>query len=466
MDLPSDPVFDRTRSPAPAASPFTMPAVGAHLPFDTALDDPSPDVGGLELVPFRGVRFAPEAVGDLAAVTCPPYDLIDPEEVQRLAAGDGHNVVRLTLPTGEDGYRSAARTLRRWLAEGVLVVDPEPALYVYETITADGALLRGVIGAVGLRPESARVILPHEDVFPGPVRDRLALMTATGANLEPIFLIYEGPAGTPADEDIDPGAAVDRIAESRRPLVEFRADDGASHRLWRVGDPAAQQPIMAGLRGRRAMIADGHHRYATYRALQERRHAAGDGPGPWDYGLALLVDWRRHPPRLGAIHRVLPELSPDEAVERAAKAFTVREAPDLETGMAALAAADGPAFLLGGADGLWLLTDPDAGLLDQATPAERSPQWRRLDTAVLDTLLIDRLWEVAADERTVEVVHEDPAAALHRARRRGGTAVIMNPPTVADVLAVAAAGERVPRKSTSFGPKPRTGLVMRLLGLG
>ncbi|TNY35409.1 DUF1015 domain-containing protein [Thermomonospora catenispora] len=447
-----------------------MPAVDPYLPFGAALDGSSSEAGGLELAPFRGVRFAPEAVGDLAAVTCPPYDLIDPEEVRRLTAGDGRNVARLTLPTGEDGYRRAAETLHRWLAEGVLVADPEPALYVYETVAADGALLRGVLGAVGLRPESARVVLPHEEVFPGPVRDRLALMTATGANLEPIFLIYEGPAGVPAGDGAapgaDPGAVVDRIAETRRPVTEFRADDGTFHRLWRVDDPATQERITTGLRDRRAMIADGHHRYATYQALQERRHAAGDGPGPWDYGLALLVDWRRHPPRLGAIHRVLPGLDPREAAERAAKAFTVRETPDLKAGTAALAEADGPAFLLGGADGLWLLTAPDADLLDQAMPAERSPQWRRLDTAVLDTLLIDRLWEVNADERTVEVVHEDPVAALRRARRRGGTAVIMNPPTVADVLAVAAAGERVPRKSTSFGPKPRTGLVMRLLDLG
>ncbi len=168
MDLPSDPAFDRIRSPDSAVSPITMPTVDADLPFGTASDGSPPDVRGLELIPFRGVRFAPEAVGDLAAVTCPPYDLIDPEEVRRLAAGDGHNVVRLTLPTGEDGYRRAAETLRRWLAEGVLVADPEPALYVYETVATDGTLLRGVIGAVGLRSESDRVILPTRTSSPAP----------------------------------------------------------------------------------------------------------------------------------------------------------------------------------------------------------------------------------------------------------------------------------------------------------
>ena len=46
---------------------------------------------------------------------------------------------------------------------------------------------------------------------------------------------------------------------------------------------------------------------------------------------------------------------------------------------------------------------------------------------------------------------------------RHGVAVLMRPVAVADVLALAAEGERMPRKSTSFGPKPRTGLVLRLL---
>ena len=41
--------------------------------------------------------------------------------------------------------------------------------------------------------------------------------------------------------------------------------------------------------------------------------------------------------------------------------------------------------------------------------------------------------------------------------------MLLKPVELGDVLAVAASGERMPRKSTSFGPKPRTGLVLRLL---
>ncbi|ACY97730.1 DUF1015 domain-containing protein [Thermomonospora curvata] len=453
-----------------------MPTVDADLPFNGTPEEfsaqifgaaepwPAGDAGaqGLELRPFRGVRFAPEAVGDLAAVTTPPYDLIDAGEVERLLASDGHNVVRLILPPGDaDGYRRAAATLRRWLAEGVLIADEVPALYIYEVHAGDGLHQRGLIGALGLRPESAGVILPHEDVFPGPVRDRLALMSATGANLEPIFLVYDGEAAAPRrTSDL-----VEAIADRTAPLVEFHGRDGTRHRLWRVTDPAVQERLAAGLRECRALIADGHHRYATYRALQARHRAAGDGPGPWDYGLALLVDSARHPPRLGAIHRVLPGLAPETAVERAKAAFRVTELQDgLQEAVKELATRR-PAFLLGGGERLYLLTDPDARHLAQAMPAGRSERWRRLDTAVLDRLLIARLWGITADERTVRVVHDDPEAAIEQARRAGGTAVIVNPLSVADVLAVAAGGERVPRKSTSFAPKPRTGLVLRLLDL-
>ena len=42
---------------------------------------------------------------------------------------------------------------------------------------------------------------------------------------------------------------------------------------------------------------------SAYRQLQARRQHAGDQHGPWDYGLALLVDSAAYPPQIGAIHR-------------------------------------------------------------------------------------------------------------------------------------------------------------------
>jgi uncharacterized protein (DUF1015 family) len=409
---------------------------------------------GLTLKPFRAVRYAPSRVSSLAAVTSPPYDLIDEDALSRFMADEPHNIVRLILP--QQDYREAAETLRSWLASGVLTVDGEPALYVYEE-AGEGVLQRGLIGALGVHDPSSRVILPHEDVYPGPIRDRLALMSATEANLEPIFLLYEG-GGTSAASRL-----VDEVAACATPLLETSTGDDVRHRLWAVRDPAMIETVTADLRERQALIADGHHRYATYQALRERY----DGPGPWDDGLALLVDSSAYPPRLGAIHRVIADLAVSDAVRRSEAAFrTEAVGPDLPAALGRLAAEEGTAFLLGGEDGLFLLTDPDPAQVADAMPREASDRWRGLDTAVLHRLLIPRLWKITETEANVRIVHHDAARALKKANRRNGTAVILNPMKVPDVLAVAAGGERVPRKSTSFGPKPRTGLILRTFATG
>ena len=122
----------------------------------------------------------------------------------------------------------------------------------------------------------------------------------------------------------------------------------------------------------------------------------------------------------------------------------------------------GPAFLLcsGDAAVLRLLTDPDPAAVAEAAPAGSSPAWRALDVAVLHALLVRTLWRLPDTVEAVGFEH-DVDAALAAAARSGGTAVLLNPTPVDAVTAVAAAGERMPRKSTLFTPKPRTGLVIR-----
>jgi uncharacterized protein (DUF1015 family) len=325
---------------------------------------------------------------------------------------------------------------------------------------------RGLIGAVRLSPPEAGVVRPHEDVAPGPVAGRLQLMEATQANLEPIFLLHDGST---------PGAStrlVDETATGRPPLVDAVTRDGIRHRLWAITDPAALDAIAADLAPRTALIADGHHRYAAYLRLQALRRAAGDGAGPWDYGLALLVDATAYPPDIGAIHRVIPGLAPSLAVELARTAFTVRGLPggtgrlDAALDRLADASRQGPAFLVAGGGLVHLLTDPDPKRADAAMPPGRSPHWRSLAASVLQELLLSDVWGVKDTEQAVRIVHHDATAAVAEADETGGTAVICSPMSTWDVYEVAAQGERVPRKSTSFGPKPRTGLVIRTFAHG
>ena len=424
------------------------------------------------LAPFRGIRYARDRVSGIANVTSPPYDVISGGILEHLRAADPHNVVRLILP-GEDagGSRAAAGLLREWLSAGVLIRDRMPALYLYEQADeASSWLQRGIISLVRLGSPETAGILPHEGVMPGLVADRKTLMAATQANLEPIFLIYDGEgAGTRADE-AGPTATeiIDHVAAEHTPIVSITTEDGVKHRLWRLGHPDEQDAILADLAGRRALIADGHHRYAAYLDLQAELRASGLGGGPWDYGLAFLVDSDAYPPRLGAIHRVLPGLPPERAAELAKAAFTVQDLPaggDLTRALACLAAAGraGTAFLLAGASGFRLLSQPDPVQVAASMPPGASAPWRCLDAAVMQQLLIGRLWGIADNERDVLINH-DAADAVRVAAGTGATAVICNPPSFETVIQIAAQGERVPRKSTSFGPKPRTGLVLRTFG--
>src|SRR5437868_8839991 len=210
---------------------------------------PVPD--GLVLRPFRAVRFA---VADLAAVTSLPYDLVGEGEVHRLLAAHPNNVVRLILPyinppipghalSGANyaRYDRAGDTLQAWLAAGVLVADAEPALYVYEQ-TGPGLVQRGIIGDIALAAPEQQIVLPHEDVVPGPVADRLALMNSTEANLEPIFLLYDG-GGSASD-------LVEQVAAIRSPMIDTHTDDGVRHRLWAVTDPHEVALVNRSLHGR------------------------------------------------------------------------------------------------------------------------------------------------------------------------------------------------------------------------
>jgi uncharacterized protein (DUF1015 family) len=363
--------------------------------------------------------------------------------------------------------RVAATLLRDWLAAGALAVDAAPALYVYEQRGADW-VQRGLIGLVAVGTDAVH---PHENVMPGPVAGRRELMKATRSNLEPILLVYSGGAGAGHQAPASPDGAraltaselTDRAADSGAPLARAVTDDGVTHQLWAVTDPAAQQAIAADLATRTALIADGHHRYAAYRELQSQMREAGAGDGPWDYGLAFLVDAEAYPLHLGPIHRVLPRLGLAEAAGLAAGAFRVTEVHgDLDAALRALekASESGHAFLLAGQAGFRLLTDPDQRQLDAAMPAAASPRWRALDASVMRELLFARLWSIKDNERDVQISH-DPAEAVRMAVSSHGTAVLCSPMPIAAVMELAAHGEKVPRKSTSFGPKPRTGLVLR-----
>jgi uncharacterized protein (DUF1015 family) len=393
------------------------------------------------LAPFRGLRFDPATVGDLSTVISPPYDVLDADTVRTLENANRRNIVRLILSRRfHPPYVAVGERLEKWRARSYLRADDPLTLYLYE-YTAEGATVRGLIGLVGLRPEHERVILPHEDVMAGPVDDRAMLMRTTRTNLEPILLSHRG---------------TDRLREllaavaAEPPETDVVALDGSAHRLWTIVDPHVQETVAHELAGTQALIADGHHRYAAYLRLQDemREPDASPGASPWDHGLAMLVDEEDAPLRVGPIHRSIAALTLSDLRDLADDHdHELTTCADRESAFGALASAD-PAdadrasFVV--SDGL-------------AWAVLRVPRTHEVDAAVLHERLMPE-WCIAEEQVGY---HHSLDQALRATTRAVGLVVAVRPPTVAEVRATAARGERMPRKSTSFGPKPRMGVVMR-----
>ncbi|MGY1696652.1 DUF1015 domain-containing protein [Geodermatophilus sp. SYSU D00814] len=417
---------------------------------------------GLDVRPFRALTYRHRDPEHLARVSSPAYDLVTPDGAERLAAADPHNIVRLILPGGTSGAGTAgatgpaaagdvaaraAGTLHAWERSGVLVRDERPAMWRYEMRPADGEPTVGWLGGVAV---GGRAVLPHEDTFPAAVEGRRALLAATATDLEPIVLAHD-----PEPEV----AALTAAAGGGPPDLEVVDDDGVAHRLWRVTDAAVLDRLQAALARTGAVIADGHHRFAAAQALH-RTHATGNCRV-----LALLTPMGAGGLRVEPIHRVVPDLTLQDARDAAARGFTVTDVPvDPDPAAVAVTARPLLATLDGGlllTDGRQLLSLSDPTPEVRATvPAEAPPSWRSLDVVLATTGLLGGLWGRPDDPGSVLVAH-DVAEAVRLAGARAGVAVLLRPPSPADVAAVARAGARMPRKSTLFVPKPRTGLVLR-----
>jgi uncharacterized protein (DUF1015 family) len=282
------------------------------------------------------------------------------------------------------------------------------------------------------------------------------LLAATGTDLEPIVLAHD-----PEPEV----AALTGEARAEDPTLEVEDTDGVSHRLWRVTDRRTLDQLTTALRRTGAVIADGHHRFAAARA---NARAQPGQPGS-DAVLALVTPMGPGGLRVAAIHRVLPDLRLDLALAGAAEGFCLRDLPVRGAGPDAVAVeVDGwlrtpgeAGFLLTDGRRLVQLTEPSDATL-AAIPAEAPAAWRGLDVVLAHHGLLAHLLHRGDDPAAVVVAHS-VEEAVRTAAERTGVALLLRAPSPDAVAAVARAGARMPRTSTLFVPKPRTGLVLRPL---
>jgi uncharacterized protein (DUF1015 family) len=414
-----------------------------------------------DVEPLRALHYDLERTGGLQDVVAPPYDVIDADERVELEARSPYNVVRIDLPVGTDPYESAAQQLKAWQADGVIVRDQEPALWVLEQSYTgpDGQIRKrqGFLARVRVEEYGPGRIRPHERTHPGPKEDRLRLTRATKANLSPIFSLFDDPGNMVSD--------ILNQATASEPWGRATDEDGTVNRLWRITDPDAISTITESLKPTELLIADGHHRYETARVYAEEI----GGEGPHRYVLMCLVSLEDPGLTVFPTHRLLRDLRPDQQ-EALAKAiqrdFEIRRLDS--TGE--LAPPYGQPVSMGYIDAHsrqpFMLTLKDQAIADAAL-ADHSEPYRRLDTAVLEALILKQALNMTDEDidhlnglgyaRNFDEALEAVMTGAYDA------AFFVAATPIEQVREVAAAGESMPPKSTYFFPKVPTGLVFNPL---
>jgi uncharacterized protein (DUF1015 family) len=416
-----------------------------------------------DVQPLRALHYDLGRAGRLDHLTSPPYDVIDANLRADLAARSPYNVVEVDLPDGEDRYERAAETLERWKGEEVLVQDTEPALWAltqtYRMPDGSKRVRNGFFCKVRISDYGPGLIRPHERTHPAAKEDRLQLMRATKANLSPIFALYP-------DQQQTAWSAIEPVVQTP-PWGEVTDDDETIHRIWRVADENVIRQVQEALAGKELLIADGHHRYETARTYAEEV----GGEGEHRYVLMCLVSLSDPGLTILPTHRMVGGIDPERR-ERLDKLLEsdFRAEPVEMDGLTPEPVHNGGLPVYGFFDN----TEPRTLRLELASPepaeaalADHSATYRRLDTAVLEKLVLEGALGMSEDD----ISHQRGLGYARdldevMAGVRSGEyeiAFLLRPTPVEQVRGVAEAGETMPPKSTYFYPKILTGLLFNPL---
>ena len=401
--------------------------------------------------PFRALHPVPAAAAAVAAV---PYDVVSTSEARGLAAGNPLSFLHVSraeigLPDGADPYgrqvyERAARNLEALVERAPLVVDPQPALYIYRMQTGEHEQV-GLAGCFSLDEYDRDVIKRHERTRRDKEDDRTRHMVALRAQTGIVFLTCRATAAV--DAVLDGGT-------SGPPLLDVAAPDGVRHGVWRLPADAASAAVSAFAGVPAVYIADGHHRIAS--AARARDELAGtDSEHESRFFLGVAFPDRQT--RILPYNRTLANLAgrtAGEFLDALREHFPV--------------AADGPRVPAKGRLAMYLEgTWYDVDLTAAETAAAGTPA-AQLDVAILQDHILASLLDVAdirTDPRVGFVGGARGVGALEQAVDSGAAAVAFSLAAVTpdELLAVSDAGSIMPPKSTWFEPKLRDGLLIHTI---
>lgn len=405
----------------------------------------------MRIRPFHAIRPPPARAAEVASL---PYDVGELADARREAQANAASFLHVErpevdLPDAFDPatglhHRTAAANLRRFLREGLLARDPEPALYVYE-LALGRHRQTGVLTTCHIDDYFQDVIKKHEKTKKPTEDDRTQHVLQVGAQTGPIFLIHRDQP------------AVDALVGRARqgtPLYDFTAPDGIRHTVWRLTQ--ADELVRAFTQIPVAYVADGHHRAAAAaRAGQERRAAEPHARGDEEYNWFLAVLFPASQLQVLAYNRCLLDLN---GLDLAAFLREVRERFQVTEGASPRPAAPRHISMCLGGRWYGLTWAPDP----QADPVSA------LDVSVLQNRLLGPVLGIADPRNNSRIEYVGGFQSVEELQRRiaGGRAAVgfsVHPTTVHELMAISDAGQIMPPKSTWFEPKLRSGLFVHAL---
>jgi uncharacterized protein (DUF1015 family) len=421
----------------------------------------------VDVRPFKAISYTPKA-GNPADLIAQPYDKISPEMQKHYYAISPYNYCRLTLPMEQDKYNLAAQRIAKWMQEGIMAKETQPAIFVsQQEFSLDGKhyTRKGFIAAVRLYPYSENMIFPHEATYKAPKADRLNMLRTVQKDLEPVFLMYQDPE----EKSI---AFMEEIAKTT-PYMQLTDEYGVKHSVWKVSEPEKICEFQAILAPKVMVINDGHHRYESAVAYRDEMRSKGNwtDDAPFNFHMCYLVPVQEKGLVVLPTHRLLKHYKlTAEFLESLQCFFEVSEIkPTVESIEAFLASHVGEhSFCVyDGKKACGLTLKHDSAVYDFIN-ATASKETKIFDVVILRDVVFKHILKTGQLNIDDTILYErwtkDALAKVDRGE--ASIAFLVNPIQAKTVAEVAVQHEVLPEKSTDFYPKLVSGLVMMDISTG
>jgi uncharacterized protein (DUF1015 family) len=429
----------------------------------------------VEVIAFKGITYNKEKISRLKDVMSPPYDIISEELQNKLYSKHLNNFVRLILnkinPEDNDQnnrYTRAKELLNKWIKESVFTESRKVAIFPYKigyTQNKIKKIMNGFFILLKLDPEYKHV-KAHERTLSKPKEDRLNLMRAVNANLEPIQLLY-------IDENDLIRKKIDQAISE--PIVDVKGYDGFNHKLWKIEDDVVISMVENELKDKILFIADGHHRYQTavnFAGEMEQKTGKKDENAPFNYRMVILVNIFDEGLSILPTHRLIKKSDIDikDVIDKLNQYFIVEEkiidAANVDSYtiskkiMGEIATKKDHKFAMFYGDKYYILTFKDEKTMDKLA-GDRSKTWRTLDVSILHKIILENIMGINQSnlEDHIRYTRIDEEAISFVNDGKYDLSFLMNATKIDELKTIADAGEHMPQKSTYFLPKMLSGLV-------